>query len=359
MIQMQTAPRAAEAAKASRNMRLIQVTPDVACIQNVMVNLYFVGHNRPGAEWVLIDAGLPYSAQGILRAAEKRFGPGARPRAIYLTHGHFDHVGAVRELAEFWDVPVFAHELELPYLTGLSSYAPPDPNVGGGLLAWISALYPRGPIDLGRRVNALQADNLPFLDKWRWIQTPGHTPGHVSFFREQDRLLLAGDAFTTTRPESLRAQLRPQPGVYGPPAYFTCDWASAWSSVQRLASLHPAVAATGHGLPLRGAELEQGLQTLARDFDRLAVPRRGRYVLQPAVADKTGVVYLPPAPVNALFVGALGLAGAAGAVALYYGLRRRKKSPHMAGTRRPHGGGGAAALTRITATGAGDQPGAA
>ena len=67
------------------------------------------------------------------------FGHGNRPAAILLTHGHFDHVGALKTLAEEWDVPVYAHTLELPYLTGRSSYPPPDPSVGGGAMAAMSS----------------------------------------------------------------------------------------------------------------------------------------------------------------------------------------------------------------------------
>src|SRR6516162_6147053 len=115
------------------------VGDDVAYLRTVMVNVFFVG--PPGAgdrEWVLVDAGMSGWADHIAQAAEKRFGTGSRPAAIVLTHGHFDHVGALEPLADRWDVPIYAHPMELPYLTGRSSYPPTDPSVGGGLIAALS-----------------------------------------------------------------------------------------------------------------------------------------------------------------------------------------------------------------------------
>ena len=85
---------------------------DLAYLKTVLVNVYFAG--PPGAgdrEWVLVDAGIPGQAGAIAAAAARRFQPGARPAAIVLTHGHFDHVGSLRLLAERWDVPVFAADL--------------------------------------------------------------------------------------------------------------------------------------------------------------------------------------------------------------------------------------------------------
>src|SRR5690606_10795322 len=109
-----------------REGRLIEVAPDVACLPIKIVNCYLVGH--PGsAAWVLVDAGMGQGAAGRIReAARQRFG-GTRPHCIVLTHGPFDHIGGLPELAEEWDVPILAHHLEIPYITGLSAYPPPDP----------------------------------------------------------------------------------------------------------------------------------------------------------------------------------------------------------------------------------------
>ena len=296
-------------------MKPMNVTVDLARLRMAMVNVYLYG--RPGAGdrgWVLIDTGLPGTAGLIEAAAAARFGTGARPSAIVLTHGHFDHIGAAKTLAERWDVPVFAHQLELPYLTGRSSYPPPEPLVGGGIMALLSPLYPRGPIDLGGRVEALPEDGrVPGMAEWRWVFTPGHSPGHVSLFREADRTLIAGDAFCTQKQESLVAVVTERPGIYGPPSYFTMDWSAARRSVERLAELEPEIAATGHGRPLRGAAMRAGLDELARRFGSLAVPRHGRYIRAPAVAGPDGVTSVPRPAVPGrvvLGVAALALAGA-------------------------------------------------
>ncbi|HZN97999.1 MAG TPA: MBL fold metallo-hydrolase [Gemmatimonadales bacterium] len=283
-------------AKADARTRSHLVAPDLAHLRTGIVNVYLYGQRgAPSGSWVLIDTGMPGSAAKIIRAAEEHIGPWARPSAIILTHGHFDHVGSVRTLAERWDVPAYAHRLELPYLTGRSSYPPPDPTVGGGALAALARFYPRGPIDLGRRVQPLPEDgSVPGMPGWRWIHTPGHTPGHVSLFRDEDRTLVAGDAFTGTKQESATAVLTQRAEIHGPPAYYTSDWEAARRSVQELAALEPLRAGTGHGPPLEGSTLIAGLKELARNFDWSAVPLRGRYVRRPAIADESGVVQVPP-----------------------------------------------------------------
>lgn len=299
---------------------------DLAYLRTGIVNVFFVG--PPGAgdrNWALIDAGLQGWAGSIEAAAARRFGEGARPSAILMTHGHFDHVGSLRTLAEHWDAPIYAHELELPYLTGRSSYPPPDPTVGGGMMASLSWMFPRGPIDLRGRVQALPGDGgVPELPGWRWIHTPGHTAGHVSFFREDDRTLIAGDAFITVKQESALAVLAQTPEVHGPPAYYTPDWDAARRSVEDLAALEPVIAGTGHGVPMRGEELHAGLLALACNFQRDAVPAYGRYVGRPARTGMEGVISTPPDVHHPLLTTLAGFgAGIAAGVILTASSRRR------------------------------------
>jgi len=242
-----------------------------------IVNAMFVGEHTQ--DWTLVDAGVAGMGGRIRRAAGERFGKDRPPVAIVLTHGHFDHVGALHDLLERWDVPVYAHEEELPFLNGTEAYPPPDPSVGGGLMSLSSPLFPDGPFNFSKWLRALPADgSVPGMPGWQWIHTPGHAPGHVSLWRPRDRALIAGDAFITTKQESAYAVATQRPELHGPPMYFTPDWDSARESVRRLSALTPELVLTGHGRPLRGAEMRTALSTLARDFDQVAVPRHGRYV---------------------------------------------------------------------------------
>jgi glyoxylase-like metal-dependent hydrolase (beta-lactamase superfamily II) len=252
------------------------VLPDLHYLTVQIVNVIFVGDP---SGWVLVDAGMPQSAEMICSEAEKRFGEETRPKAIILTHGHFDHVGALVELVKRWKVPVYAHSLELPFLTGKESYPDPDPTVEGGLLAKISPIYPNEPIDLQKNVHSLPNDGtIPFMPEWRWIHTPGHSPGHVSFFRERDRALIAGDAFITVKQDSLYKVLTQEREINGPPRYFTTDWEASRESVKKLESLKPEQAITGHGPSISGEELRDGLRKLVRHFDEIAIPDYGKYV---------------------------------------------------------------------------------
>src|SRR5699024_6270763 len=249
-----------------------QVKPDLYYYTDQIANVIFIGNPQEG-DWVLVDAGLPGAATEIKEVASELFGEDAKPTCIILTHGHFDHVGGLVDLLKDWYVQVYAHENELPYLTGQKSYPVPDSTVEGGMLAKISPMYPHEPIDLGDAVQKLPDDgSVPELPEWEWIHTPGHSPGHVSFYREKDGTLLPGDAFITVRQDSFYNVLMQNEEVNGPPRYLTTDWDAAWNSVKKLAALHPKMAIPGHGVMMDGKDLEEGLQKLVHEFDTMAIP---------------------------------------------------------------------------------------
>ena len=99
------------------NLPMDEIAEGVRGLRIGFVNVFAVTH--ASGSWTLIDAGVPFSASAIRNWAESHFDD--PPLAIVLTHGHFDHVSGASDLAQRWDVPIYAHPLEAPYLTGRRS----------------------------------------------------------------------------------------------------------------------------------------------------------------------------------------------------------------------------------------------
>ncbi|QRG66080.1 MBL fold metallo-hydrolase [Brevibacillus choshinensis] len=189
----------------------------------------------------LVDAGIPFLTKGILSFIDQL---GAGPlKQIVLTHGHSDHVGAVKRIVEARKTPVFAHEIEIPYLEGKEPYPrrkKAEMTVTPGVVQ---------PL---RKTAEGELETTAGLTPYH---TPGHSPGHVVYYHEADGVLLAGDLFT-----SKAGKLnRPMP-------MFTADMAEALKSSLILRELQPAHLEVCHGKPVkRPAEhLDEYLQTTAR-----------------------------------------------------------------------------------------------
>jgi len=303
---------------------LKQIASGVTCLRLGISNIYFIG--KTGKRWFLVDTGMAGSAPKIRAAAESLYGSAAPPAAILLTHGHADHAGSAAELADYWNVPIYAHPLEMPYLTGQSQYPPLDPTVGG-FLAMMGRFVTLKACNLGDRVREL----VPSLDAlglngWQWHHTPGHSPGHVSFFRREDGTLLAGDAITTVNLDSFFATITTHRHIWGPPAPSTPDWIQARESIRLLAELQPVAIGSGHGLPVSG---DQAVLELAELATYLPIPATGRYVKEPARMDGRGIVSLPPKPPDALpgIALVLGIAAAAGTLFALAARRRPRTRP--------------------------------
>jgi len=279
-----------ERAKHNGVMKACEIAEDLAYLRTSISNVYFLGNKHA---WTLVDTGVVAYADAIREAAGERFGADSRPRSIMLTHGHFDHSAGALELAKHWNVPVYAHQLEFPYLTGKSAYPRKDPTVGGAM-AFLSRFFPNGTNNISEVLRDLpDSDEVPGAEGWQAIFTPGHAPGHVSFFRPADRALVAGDALATADLDSWYGLVGQKQKISRPPSPFTFDWEKARHSVRRLADLKPSVLACGHGEPVVGSHVSGELEAFANSF---TPPEHGRYVEAPAKTNEHGVVYEPPAP---------------------------------------------------------------
>jgi glyoxylase-like metal-dependent hydrolase (beta-lactamase superfamily II) len=249
-----------------------EIASGVFCIGphgRTQTNVYLV---RAGSTWALVDAGWAGDFERIQAAVRGIVGSGDMPSAILATHAHPDHTGAAWALAEAWHCPILLHELELPLAGGdfaaMNRYAGPlDRYV---ILPTMRVIGKR------RREAALSAASfaslvrplppggrIPELEGWRWIATPGHTPGHVSFLRSADRIILSGDALVTLRVNALTGFVLGRQGFSGPPWYTTWNKQLARASVRRLAAHEPSVVAGGHGRPMAGPETVAALRKFA------------------------------------------------------------------------------------------------
>jgi glyoxylase-like metal-dependent hydrolase (beta-lactamase superfamily II) len=238
-------------------------------------NVYFV---RSGSSWVLIDAASANCGRLIRKTAESLFGANTRPASILLTHDHPDHAGSALELARMWGCPVYVHPDELPLaaigdLTTVEKYANP---LDRWIILPLLRLMPRRRVEsmlskasLKEVAQAFDPEaTVPGLPDWGCIHTPGHTPGHVAFFRTSDRVLITGDALLTVDLNSfwgflLWALRQNRQRVSGPPWYSTWNRQVAKESVAALARLEPRVLAPGHGVPMKGKGTARELHSFA------------------------------------------------------------------------------------------------
>ena len=190
------------------------------------INVYLAGD-------VLVDAGTRQARARILRQL--------RGRPVHghaLTHVHPDHQGASHAVCTELDVPLWVGEDDAP---AMEDEAVMHARVGTGAATFVQRklwIGPPHPVTRRRR----EGDEVAGFVV---LETPGHTPGHVAYWRESDRTLIAGDVFFNLNPLTGRPGLRP------PPAAFNADTPTNYESMRRLAALEPAVVVFGHGPPLR------------------------------------------------------------------------------------------------------------
>ena len=185
------------------------------------INVYLIGD-------VILDAGSRHAAKRILKQVE-----GREVKAHALTHAHPDHDGSSKEICEKLGIPLFVGENDKDLLENGTPAEHP--------MQKLSARAFGGPRPKADRL-LREGDEIAGFEV---LDTPGHSPGHLAYWRESDRALILGDVLFGLHPLTGLRQLRE------PPEFFTPDPAQNRESARKLAALEPALVCFGHGPPER------------------------------------------------------------------------------------------------------------
>ncbi len=190
------------------------------------INVYLAGD-------VLIDAATRQAERRILRQLE-----GHTVSAHALTHAHPDHQGSSHAVCERLGIPLWCGEADVPAVETPGAIKNPKAPT------WLNRVQERfwtgPPHPVARALH--EGDEVA---GFKVLETPGHSVGHVSYWRESDRVLIVGDVLGNMN------FITGIPGLNTPPDLFTPDPARNRESARRLAALEPALACFGHGAPLR------------------------------------------------------------------------------------------------------------
>ena len=189
------------------------------------INVYLMGD-------VLVDAATKHAGRRILRQLE-----GRKISAHALTHAHPDHQGASKEVCEKLGIPLWCGEEDADAMEqGLVMQRQPDYWLNNV----IEKVFLGPPYPVARRLR--EGDVVAGFEV---LHVPGHSAGHVAYWREADRALVLGDVLTNVD------TITGVPGLHEPRWFFTPDPARNRESARRLAALEPSLVCFGHGPPLR------------------------------------------------------------------------------------------------------------
>jgi hydroxyacylglutathione hydrolase len=189
------------------------------------INVYLMGD-------VLVDAASRHAGGRILRQLE-----GRKVSAHALTHAHADHQGASAEVCQKLGIPYWVGEADVPAAEDGDMVSRQPDHFMSRFSAAIFA-GPGHPVDRALR----EGDEVA---GFQVLEVPGHSAGHLAYWRESDRTLILGDVLNNIN------TLTGLPGLHEPPVFWTPDPARNRESARRLAALEPALVCFGHGAPLR------------------------------------------------------------------------------------------------------------
>lgn len=233
---------------------MIQVTPRVYQLDGI-VNVYLLKTSED--ELTIIDAGMPGSGRGILRAAQELgYGPQAI-RHLLITHADVDHVGGLAGLVKATGATVYAGPISKPYIEAAKT--PPHLSLIARMTTgWLGQMAIR-PTRVDQVVD--EGDTLPLGEGIEVYATPGHTEGSLSFYWREEGIMFVADLLTTRS-----GKLEPMP------AMVTWDATAVTNSTHKVLAMLPDIIAVGHGPAVATNTIKETISQLQTSVPLTARP---------------------------------------------------------------------------------------
>jgi glyoxylase-like metal-dependent hydrolase (beta-lactamase superfamily II) len=214
----------------------MEIAENIHRLENSFVNIYLIVEP---VGLTLVDTGLTKSGSKVVLETLQTLGH--RPsdlKTILITHADPDHIGGAAELKRATGAQLLASRHDGEAMRLGKPGRPPKGAVGLLMrvlpMSKITPQAPDGVVEDGQE--------LPILGGLRVLATPGHTPGHVSFYSPARGVLFVGDALRSTKK-----------GLEFGEGPFTWDYQQGVTSVKKLAALGAKTVCCGHGPVLEGA----------------------------------------------------------------------------------------------------------
>ena len=220
---------------------LEEITPGVYLISAGRSNSYLLA----GDDLTLVDTGMPGEAERVLEAITKIGRRCEELNSILITHAHMDHMGSAAAIQKESGAQVVASTLEVEYVEGLrKTWTMGREGFAGKVFKGVLYLletfaFHYKPVHVD--IPCQGGETIDCFGGIEVVASPGHSPGSLSFYQREKKILFTGDALSGV------------PELKLPPRLGCADYRAALDSVQKLAELDSDVCLFGHGTPVKKA----------------------------------------------------------------------------------------------------------
>ncbi|MGC8497138.1 MAG: MBL fold metallo-hydrolase [Thermoplasmata archaeon] len=201
----------------------MKVSDSIDVIDGTMCNVYVL---KTAGKVIQIDSGMKGSAKKIIDYYNNN---NIKPDIVLITHYHIDHIGGLKIVKDMYNPEIYASDIEIPIIEGKQGYPKPKSFAARLLFSMVKSPAIQG-------IKPLQDLKIEGL---KVIESPGHTPGSVSYFLESERMMFIGDAAGSVNGNMVINEK------------YSLDLDSAKRSLDKIRSYSPVTVLPGHGAPLK------------------------------------------------------------------------------------------------------------